>query len=282
MTARPLGYKRLVLGLQAGVPNCATRLAAEFAELFDAELLGLFIEDVGLGRLAEIPFARAISSPGADWSRLEPEQASLYAERAADSAQRLFANAARHLARRRFAIVHGGAAQALEAISCSDDIVVIVAPAAAGDRAAEPFASLLDAAFRSTAAIMLAPARVARAVGSIVAIAAAPDDPSVQAAAEIASAAGEDLVVVEVRAGAGGVMRVERRGGAADTGFRQTETGPINYAADAVPQALRGLTERLAVVTRGAVGNDIALAIALARGMPVLSIDTRERGRGDR
>ena len=41
-------------------------------------------------------------------------------------------------------------------------------------------------------------------------------------------------------------------------------------------------TERLAVVTRGAVGNDIALAIALARGVPVLSIDTRERGRGDR
>ena len=145
-----------------------------------------------------------------------------------------------------------------------------------------PSRRFLDAAFRSTAAIMLAPARVRqRVVGSIVAIAAAPDDPSVQAAAEIASAAGEDPVVVEVRAGAGGVMRVERRGGAADTGFRQTETGPVNYAADAVPQALRGLTERLAVVTRGAVGNDIALAIALARGVPVLSIDTRERGRGD-
>ena len=54
MTARPLGYKRLVLGLQAGVPNRATRLAAEFAELFDAELLGLFIEDVPVNVLVEV------------------------------------------------------------------------------------------------------------------------------------------------------------------------------------------------------------------------------------
>ena len=35
-----------------------TELAVEFAELFDIELLGLFIEDSGLRRLAGIPDAR--------------------------------------------------------------------------------------------------------------------------------------------------------------------------------------------------------------------------------
>ena len=279
MTARPPGFKRLVLGLQRGAPNRATRLAVEFAELFDAELLGLFLEDAGLRRLAEIPFARAISTPGADWSRLEPEQTSLYAGRAADSAQRLFSDAARHLARRRFEIVRGGVAEALAAIWRSDDLVVIEAPAAAAERAAEPFASLFTAAFGSAAAVMLTPARLMRSAGSIVAIAAAPDDPSVETAAAIASAAGEDLVVVELRRGAGGVLRVEERGGAAGPGRRQAAAPLLAYAADAAPQALRGLTERLAVVTRGVLGNDIALAIALARGVPVLSIEPGKPGR---
>jgi hypothetical protein len=218
MTARPLGYKRLVLGLQAGAPNRATRLAVEFAELFDAELLGLFIEDVGLRHLAGLPSARAISASGVGWRSLEPAHAREEADRAADRAERVFGEAACRLARRRFEIARGGAARALEAISRSDDIVVIVAPAAAADRAAEPFASLLDAAFRSSAAVMLAPPRIARVTGSIVAIAAGPQDPSVETANAIAAAAGETLVVVEVRAGVGGAMRVERRssGGGSD------------------------------------------------------------------
>ena len=50
-------------------------------------------------------------------------------------------------------------------------------------------------------------------------------------------------------------------------------SGPVDYLAEAAPYALHGLKERLTVLSRGAISNDLALAIALVRGAPVLSID---------
>ena len=276
MTLKPLGFRRLVLGLQPGAPNRAAELAVEFARLFDVELLGLFIDDLALRRLAALPEARAIGA-AAGWRRLE--QALNFADAAAESAGRRFAAASRGVARSRFEVVRGGAAQALAAISRAEDIVVIVPPAAAADRAAEPFASLLDAAFGSAAAVMLAPARVVRAAGVVVAIAASPDDPSLEAARAIAEAAGEPLVVVDVRSVSGDALRIERKRQAGEA-IRRIDEGPLDYAAEAAPHALRGLTERLTVVSRGAIRNDVALKIALARGAPVLSLGPRRRGEG--
>jgi hypothetical protein len=277
-----LGFKRLVLGLQAGAPNRATRLAVEFAELFDAELLGLLIDDASLRHLAGIPLAHAFSSLGAGWRRLESAQALDEADHAASRAELLFTEAARRLARRRFEIVRGGAAHALAAIWRSDDLVLIEAPAAPAERAAEPFASVFSAALDSAAAVVLTPARLSRGAGSIVAIAAGADDPSIEAAAAIAAAAGEELVIIEVRPGAGAAMHVERRTGPTGADLPQTTAAPLAYAADAAPQALRGLTERLVVISRPTVANDVALAIALARGVPLLSIDPPRRERGNR
>ena len=65
MTLRPLGFRRLVLGLQPGAPASSTELAVELASLFDLELIGLFIDDVALGHRAAMPAARAISALGA-------------------------------------------------------------------------------------------------------------------------------------------------------------------------------------------------------------------------
>jgi hypothetical protein len=267
MTSAPLGFKRMVLGLHQGAPGRAIAIAIEFAQLFDIELLGLFIEDAGLRHLAGMPFAREISSLGGGWRPIEPARTRRELDLAAGSAERRFVEAARGLARRQFEIVRGGAAAALAANLRSGDIVAIGAPAVAAERAAEPFASLLEAAFRSSAAVMLAPARLARSAGPIVAIAAGPDDPSIEAATAIAGAAGEELVVVDVRAGAAEDWLAARRA-----------AGPrLAFADDALPQALQGLKERLAVVSRGAVGNRFALAIAATRGAPTLSVDGRER-----
>jgi hypothetical protein len=72
VTLQPLGFRRVVLGRLPGAPMSATALAVEFASLFDVELLGLFIDDLGLRRLAAMPAARAISAFRAGWSRLEP------------------------------------------------------------------------------------------------------------------------------------------------------------------------------------------------------------------
>ena len=279
MTLRPLGFRRLVLGLQPGVSDRSAELAAGFASLFDVELLGLFLDDLGLRHLAAMPAARAISAPGARWRELEPAPGLV--DRAARRAERRFAAASRGLARPRFEIVRGRAAEALAAVARAEDIVVIVPPAAAADRAAEPFASLIAAAFGSEAAVMLAPARPACAAGSIVAIATSPNDPSVEAASLIAVAAGERLVVLDARAIAGDMLRVERKreGGEGSEGSSRIDEGPVNYAADAAPHALRGLTERLTVISRGTIRNEVALTIALARGAPVLSIDAPDRAR---
>lgn len=262
MTTAPLGFKRMVLGLHSGAPERATALAVEFAALLDIELLGLFIEDAGLRHLAGIPFAREISSLGGGWRRMEPARATRELDLAADSAERRFVEAARSLQRRRFEIIRDGGAEGLGAILRSGDIVAIGAPAMAAERASEPFASLLEAAFRSTAAVMLAPARRARSAGPIVAIASRPDDPSVKAAAAIAGATGEELVVIDLGAGAADAWLAARR-----------EAAPsLAFADDALPAALQRLKERLAVVSRGAVGDRIALAIAATRGVPALRL----------
>ena len=281
MRLRSLGFKRVVLGLLPGAPISATALAVEFASLFDVELLGLFIDDLGLGHLAAMPTARAISAFGAGWSRLEPSHAPGAVNFAVEGAARHFAEASRRLQRRRFEVVRGGVAQAIATISRSDDIVVIVPPSMAADRAAEPFASLLAAAFGSAAAVLLAPGRLTRAAGSIVAIAAVPDDPSVDAAGAIAAAMGENLVVVDMRRAGGEALRVELRSGMGNHSYGPIHRGPVDYLAEAAPYALRGLKERLTVLSRGAIRNDLALTIALARGAPVLSIDLGKRGRED-
>ena len=126
--------------------------------------------------------------------------------------------------------------------------------------------------------------RAARAAGSVVVIATSPDDPSVEAASLIAAAAGERLVVVDVRTIAGHTLRFERKREVNEP-IRRIEEGPADYAAEAAPHALRGLTERLTVVSRGTIRNEVALAIALARGgagpqpRPKASRAQRLRGR---
>ena len=279
MTLRPLGFRRLVLGLQPGAPASTTELAVELAGLFDLELIGLFIDDDALRHWAAMPAARAISALGAAWNSLEFAHGSGEADYAAESARRRFAVASERLERRRFEIVRGAAAQALAAISRPEDILVIVPPAAAADRVAEPFASLLEAAFASPAAVMLVPRRIARPAGSIVAI-AAPDDPSVEVASAIAAATGESHVVVDMRRAGGEALHLEVRSGTGNHSHRPLRAGPVDYLVEAAPHALRELKERLIVISRGVLRNEIALAIALIRGAPVLSINPRERARG--
>jgi hypothetical protein len=158
---------------------------------------------------------------------------------------------------------------------------VIGAPAAA-ERAAEPFASLLEAALRSNSAVMLAPARPARRSGSIVAIAARANDPSIEAATAIAVALGEDCIVLEPRAVARHVWRGAAEMARAPDAIWRGAAPRRTFAAEAMPHALQGSNGRFAVVTRGALADEIVLAIAATADVPVLSLDSRERSSADR
>jgi threonine dehydrogenase-like Zn-dependent dehydrogenase len=134
----------------------------------------------------------------------------------------------------------------------------------------------LEAAFQSAAAVMVVPARIARLAGPVVAVAVTPDDPSISAAAGIAVAAKEDLVIVHAHEGKGDDPGVRKL--AADTGLaiKHVFTGKASLSDSAAcVEALRHVEERLVVMTRGTFAPELALSIASWRRVPVLVIASR-------
>jgi len=205
MAKAPHSFKRLVLGLQPGAPTRVFSLAARLAELLDLELLGLFLEDTSLRDLAAVPFARELRSLNGGWHRIDLDRLSRDIDYAARNVERMFAEAAKNLPTgHEFEVVRGPLTSLLPSLSRRGDIVMIVEPANPAERASQQFAWLIDAAFRSAAAVMIVPPRVWRSTGPVIAIAAQAGDPSLEGAAAIARAAGEALVVADL-----GVMPID-------------------------------------------------------------------------
>ncbi len=187
MSANTPSFRRLVLSLSPPAPGPAMRLAAEFARLFDADLVALLVNDGGLSHFAGMPFARELSRLGGDWRKVEPARLGEHLALAAAAAER-------RLAGRGFQILRESAA-ALADIARADDLLVLPAPQPS-DWAVEPQRSLLRAAFASHAAVLIAPAAGAPARGAIATLAAGADDPAISAARAIAEAAGAPLEVL--------------------------------------------------------------------------------------
>jgi hypothetical protein len=275
MPTAPHSFKRLVLGLQPSAPDRSVRLAVEFAELLDLELLGLFLEDASLRDFAGMPFARELRLLGGGWHPIDLERLSHDLELAARSAERMFTAAAKHLSTHwQFEVMRGTMATTIAAVSQTSDIVMIIEPANAAERATQPFSGLLQAAFRSAAAVMIVPTHIARMRGPIVAIAAALDDPSVDVAATMAHAANEELIVIDISENTIDDERVRT--------LAATRGLPIKHVvADktmrsdpaALVQALGSLQERLVVMTRGATDDRAAALLASERYVPVLVVE---------
>jgi hypothetical protein len=124
---------------------------------------------------------------------------------------------------------------------------------------------------------MLVPPRIARTTGTVVAIATAPDDPSIHVAAAIAFAAKEELVVIEADGHDADDAHVRKL--AADTGLaiRRVAAARLGLADPAAcALAFREIRERLIVMTRGAFADRAASAIAAARQVPVLIVEPSE------
>jgi hypothetical protein len=121
---------------------------------------------------------------------------------------------------------------------------------------------------------MVVPPRIARVQGPIVALATAPDDPSIGMAANIALAADEELVIVDVCKSPIGEAQIKALAAARSLTVKHIVGGKAAGAnAATLGQALRPLHERLIVMTRGASDGERASAIAAARGVPVLVIE---------
>ncbi|HEX9070315.1 MAG TPA: hypothetical protein VF852_00025 [Pseudolabrys sp.] len=277
-------FRRLVLGLQSSAPDPAMRLAVELAELLDLDLLGLFLEDASLRDLAGIPFAREFRLLGGGWHSLDLDRLVHDMEVAARGMERTFTQAVGSLSKRsQFEVMRGPVAEAITSISNTGDIVMIVEPTSAAERVSGQFSWLVKAAFRSAAAVMLVPSRIIRFKGPIVAVAMAGDDPTIAAAAAIAVAAKEKLIVI----GPGGRDRENPRTAqlAAETGLtiQYVTAGDLSADSTACLKAMRQLQERLVVMARLPFDGATASAIVTARQVPVLVIEPERLppGEGD-
>jgi len=275
MAAGSHSFKRLVLGLAPSAPDRAMRVAVDLATLLHVDLLGLFLEDTALRDLARIPFARELRPLGGGWHPIDLERMSHDLEVAARSVERFFTEAASGLATKcEFEIVRGPTSETIASISRTGDIVIVAEPVSPAERATQQFAGLMEAAFRSAAAVLVVPPQIARRAGAIVAVAAAPDDPSVETAAAIALAAKEHLIVLDSGERGYDDNRLRELVDRTGLAVRRIVAGKASLADPAAcAHAFRMVQERLIVMTRDARTHELALSIAAARRIPVLVIE---------
>lgn len=276
MASQSPSFKRLVLGLQPNAANRSMRFAAELADMLQLELLGLFLDDSSLRDLAHFPFVREFRGPAGGWQPIDIERVSRDIEVAAGNLKRIFEQATQELEMAaRFEVARGSLAESIAAISRADDILAIVEPFNPAERATSQFAWLSEAAFRSRAAVLLVPSRIRRSRGPIVAIAAAADDPSIHAAARLAIAAREELVIIDADHRQAGENYARKLAG--ETGLQEEQIAAARSAFPdpvACAQAFRHLQERLVVMSRGAFDPAVASTVAAARQVPVLVIES--------
>ena len=278
MSREPHSFRRLVLGLQPGAHDRAMRLAVELADLLHLDLLGLFLEDTSLLDLAGIPFSREFRPLGGGWHTIDLDRLLHDFELAARSIERKFMGAAKRLPTGyQFEVARGSLARTFASVSRRDDIVMIVEPQSPAERATQQFSWLLEAAFKSAAAVMLVPPHIARSKGPVVAIAASAGDPSVRAAAAIALAGKEELVIVDTDGRDADDPDIRKL--AVDTGLsiKHIAAGGLKLTdPTACALAFRQIQERLIVMTRGGFADQAASAIAAARRVPVLVVEPEQ------
>ncbi len=126
----------------------------------------MFLEDTSLHDLASIPFARELRPLGGGWHPIDIDRLSRCLDLAAQTAEKTFAEAANRLSRQwRFEVAKGPMTTTIGAISQISDILVISEPISAAERATQQFSWLAQAAFRSAAAVLVVPSRIARVRG---------------------------------------------------------------------------------------------------------------------
>lgn len=122
-----MSIRRVVVGLESSPQaRSALRTAAELARRMQAELVGLFVENENLLRLAGLPFACEVCSPsavtrGIDIKRMERQLRAM----ADDSRRRLAAAAGQPSLRWSFRVSRGVAGLELLAAGTRSDLVVV-------------------------------------------------------------------------------------------------------------------------------------------------------------
>jgi hypothetical protein len=271
MAERPV-FRRIVVGFPYHTPSRGMRLAAEMARLLQLDLFGLFIQEESLFGVAALPFAREFKFLAGEWRPFDVEHLSRDFEVAAKNAEQSFTEAVKTLQTAcHFEVVRGSMVETIGSIARAGDIVVLVEAESPAECASHQSLAILDAALHSAAAVLLIPGRIARHSGAIVAIASAPDDPSIEAARVIATAAKEELVIVE---GFKPTDKDHASARDAPTGIRIRRVPVTDVrlrSALAIGSVLGQVHERLVVMTRS--DECQPLSIASLRQVPILIVE---------
>lgn len=122
-----LGIRRILVPLDAS-PNARLALdaAAGLASGLQAELMGLFVEDIDLVRLSEFPFAQEVSQLTATVRRLEREQIEQQMRSQAARMRRALAEIGERLrVPYSFSVARGGVATQVLAAAAEADLVIM-------------------------------------------------------------------------------------------------------------------------------------------------------------
>ena len=118
--------RRIVVGLDAGPRGRATlEAAAQLAARMQAELVGLFVEDIDLLHLAGLPFAREVGYPSAALRQLDVAAMERALRATAQEVRRMLAGVAgRAPLSWSFRVARGAVLAELRAAAAQGDIVV--------------------------------------------------------------------------------------------------------------------------------------------------------------
>jgi nucleotide-binding universal stress UspA family protein len=125
--SRELLIRRIVVGLDASPHSLAAlEAAADLAARMQAELVGMFVEDINLLRLAELPFAREVGMFSGTRRRLDSGQVERQLRVQAERARRALEGYAEPLhVRWTFQVTRGGVASELLSAACEADLVIL-------------------------------------------------------------------------------------------------------------------------------------------------------------
>jgi hypothetical protein len=153
-------FKRMILPLPHSREDyAAVGTIAELAGLLSVDLVGIYVEDSSIRGLAELPHAREFR--GGRWEPLSAEQLAQDVAFAAREAERLFLEyAGRYGPAPSFSLAVANPREA-----GAEDIIVVIEPVNAIERATYQFHEWLEAAFRSASSILLVPSHASGFLG---------------------------------------------------------------------------------------------------------------------
>lgn len=274
---------RMVIGLCAGgASRSGLATAAQIAAAMGLEIEGLFIEDEELLGLAALPFMTELTPGSAVARPMEAARLEKEMRAAAGALQQALEHAARMTrANWRFASVRGEIGATLGAAAMSGDVVAVLEPAGALNRAAHAAVQMRRAAMRSPASVLYVPDAASWRHGTVVAVLGgeSSDNAGVLRKAVAISAASNQQLVVFESTGA----KAEDAGLAAligETGLPAQSVRLHRLADDspeALSQALRPVSQSLLVLARGALGLDEEgelMRLAAIHRVPVLVLES--------